>query len=181
MQEICWFLRYFTREDELLSGTPLVRLQSGRPAVSHFFRGVTDFFMPKHCIYFFHILLSWRFIFLRCGKSWLQFTIHLLLYLYLNTVVSVFKNSRISSGWIKRSPVFLLLFHSLAQSYMHLNFGIEYSCTSKLYGFTFSKKSFESIKIMFCVSVFLIPFSRAILRTLLRLMIVPSSSCLNIQ
>ena len=33
---------------------------------------------------------------------------------------------------------------------------------------------------MFCVSVFLIPFSRAILRTLLRLMIVPSSSCLNI-
>lgn len=53
----------------LLSGTPLVRLQSGRPAVSHFFRGVTDFFMPKHCIYFFHILLSRRFIFLRCGKS----------------------------------------------------------------------------------------------------------------
>ena len=35
----------------LLSGTPLVRLQSGRPAVSHFFRGVTDFFMPKHCIW----------------------------------------------------------------------------------------------------------------------------------
>ena len=33
---------------------------------------------------------------------------------------------------------------------------------------------------MFCVSVFLIPFSREILRTLLRLMIVPSSSCLNI-
>lgn len=87
--------------------------------------------------------------------------------------MSVFKNSRISSGWIKRSHVFLLLFHSLAQSSMHLNFGIEYSCTSKLYGFTFSKKSFESIKIMFCEIVCFIPFWSAILRTLFRLMIVP--------
>ena len=138
--------------------------------------------MPIRAIYAFHNLLSRRFIFLRCGKSWSQFTIHLLPNLYLNTVVSVFKKSRISSACIKRFPFFRCLFHSLAQSLIHLNLGILYSCSCRLlYGFTLSKKSFESIKIIFCVSVCLIPFSRAILRTLLRLMIVPSSSCLNVM
>lgn len=31
MQELCWFLRYFAKQDEHLSETPLIRLQSRTP------------------------------------------------------------------------------------------------------------------------------------------------------
>ena len=71
--------------------------------------------MPIRAIYAFHNLLSRQFIFLRCGKSRPQFTIHLLPNAYLKTVVSVFKKSRFLWVCINRSPVFRCLFHSLSQ------------------------------------------------------------------